>query len=166
MDVGGWKGRALETDPEELAQAGAEGYWMREYRHQDQALTVLLMCGRAGRMSVHTPDICYQGLGYEAAAAPMAIAVTYKNGKENARFWTTRFTKRPRVGSDLRLFWSWSASGDWQASTSPRWQFRGLPFLYKLYIVQETTAGQRLEDEPALGFLRVFLPKLNKALFE
>src|SRR5439155_7886441 len=58
LALGDWKAEELPPDREAFARAGARGYWMRLYRNgqSGEALTVLLMCGRAGKMSVHTPD--------------------------------------------------------------------------------------------------------------
>ena len=127
LQLGGWKGQPLKTDTEEFEQAGALGYWMREYRNKHQSVTVLLMCGRAGRMSVHTPDICYQGLGYQMAGASQRVEVPSKGGR-SAELWMGRFTKRTG-SSSLRLYWSWNDGSGWLAPSSPRWQYRGKPFL-------------------------------------
>src|SRR4051812_26867673 len=63
LETARWKGTAVEVDPEPYQQARALGYWMRRYTKDgvSGSVTVILMCGRAGHMSVHTPDICYRG---------------------------------------------------------------------------------------------------------
>ena len=162
--IGAWQGTDLPLDPEELAQAGAESYWMRSYTNKKQTVTVVLMCGRAGRMSAHTPEICYQGLGYQIVDSAMRQEIQlFGSGK--GEFWTARFIKETGSGSDLRLFWGWSADGVWKAPSSPRWDFRGQPFLYKLYVVHNTTRHQRPEEEPGVEFLRQCLPEFDKVLF-
>jgi hypothetical protein len=135
---------------------------MRRYTHKNQAATVLLMCGRAGRMSVHTPEICYQGLGYQVVETPVRQRVDF-GGSRKGEFWTARFTKDMGPTGDLRLFWAWSPDGAWHAPSSPRWQFRGRPFLYKLYVVQDV--GQDQPSEPGIEFLQQLLPELDKVLF-
>ena len=32
--------------------------------------TALILCGRPGPVSIHTPDVCYRGLGYEPTGSP------------------------------------------------------------------------------------------------
>src|SRR5262245_10682764 len=69
MAFGDWQGENLEPlSAREVEQAGFEGYISRVYKNRrtGSALNVLLACGRAGPMSVHTPDVCYRGRGYQA----------------------------------------------------------------------------------------------------
>jgi uncharacterized protein DUF3485 len=165
LTIGAWQGKDLTVNPEEFALAGAETYWMRSYtNNKNQTVTVLLMCGRAGRMSVHTPEICYQGLGYQIVDTATRQEIDF-SGSAKGEFWTARFVKETGSGSDLRLFWGWSVDGVWKAPSSPRWEFRGRPFLYKLYVVHNTARQQRLEEEPGVEFLRQCLPVLEKVLF-
>jgi hypothetical protein len=162
--IGAWKGQAVEVAPDEFVQAGAEGYWMRTYTNQKQTVRVLLMCGRAGRMSVHTPEICYQGLGYQVMESPMQDVIALDTD-ERAQFWSARFVKESGPAQDLQIFWGWSSDGAWKAPSNPRWEFRGQPFLYKLYVVQDIARQPRPDEAQGSDFLRQFLPALNKVLF-
>src|SRR5207249_7919375 len=127
--LGDWQARDLEPDDRAFEQAGARGYWMRSYIHgrDRHAVLVVLMCGRAGRMAVHTPDICYQGAGYDMYDTPAQRAIRDDLGENLGTFWTARFAKPGGVGTDLRLYWAWKGQGDWQAPANPRWEFRGEP---------------------------------------
>src|SRR5580765_3646194 len=73
LKAGPWQGNNLEGDPDAFRQARAAGYWTRRYSKDaaDAPITVILMCGRAGHMAVHTPDICYRGAGYEMLGEPV-----------------------------------------------------------------------------------------------
>src|SRR3954451_18636542 len=70
--VGDWNGQELALDPRQLTMAEIAGHVTRRYvnRRSGAAVTVLLVCGRPGPISVHTPDICYAGAGYELAGPP------------------------------------------------------------------------------------------------
>jgi len=156
-NAGRWKSTAVQGDPEAFRQARAVNYWMQQYAKDGagQSITVILMCGRAGHMSVHTPDICYRGAGYEMAGDQVKETVA------GAEFWTARFRREgDPAGNELRIRWAWSATGYWQAPASPRWTFGNEPFLYKLYVVYGG-ASDSMTDE----FLREFLPVLDKSLF-
>jgi hypothetical protein len=158
--VGDWQGREETAEERAFEQTGAKSYWMRSYVNQKSKASVLviLMCGRPGKMSVHTPEVCYSGAGYEMRDQPVACEIN------DAQFWSAQFTKK---SGQLRLYWAWNSRGDWQASSAPRWQFRGEPFLYKLYVSRETnaqTAGTPQTD-PTAEFLRVFVPELKQTLF-
>src|SRR5713226_9546608 len=54
MSAGSWQAVNIEVDPEPYQQTRALGYWMRRYTSGSEAITVILMCGRAGHMAVHT----------------------------------------------------------------------------------------------------------------
>jgi hypothetical protein len=166
--AGEWQARpAPEIDPEELALAAAQGSWVKRYTspNNDTVLVVLLV-GRAGNLSVHRPENCYPGAGYDQAGTSLRFAVTRPRGEKLADCWTAKFVKNDLAApSQLRIFWAWYAEGTWQASSYPRWDFAHLPYLYKLYVIRETaTSGEPLEEEPAVKFLQAFLPELAKAL--
>jgi hypothetical protein len=168
LAFGNWKGKALPVDLDEFAQAGARGYWMRLYTNRQTGVnaTALLMCGRWGKMSVHTPDLCYRGVGYEILGEAVRLPVRVP-GEAPIEFWTARFRKQGLAGTRyLRIAWAWSDGGPWRAPTSPRWTFAGSPFLYKLYVVRDVTAeAESLEIDQTLEFLNAFHPELRKALF-
>src|SRR4051812_10903743 len=71
--VGDWRGtdhRKLQD--REVQQAGFAGHVHQSYRRPDGAVvSVLLACGRAGPLSVHTPEVCYGGAGFQAAGDPV-----------------------------------------------------------------------------------------------
>ena len=167
MEIGFWKGRAEEVDKESFERAGADAYWSRTYRYgqsKDKAVTVILMCGRGGRMSIHTPEVCYRGIGFEvkSAAVPYALNVAEQT---KATFWSARFVRDEGAYAELRLFWAWNDGTTWQAPSSPRWHFRGAPYLYKLYLVREIASGSTdLADDPAVEFLHQLLPALQRIL--
>ena len=75
--VGDWEGRPLEVEPRELAAAGVIGGVLRRYvnRQDGRAVTVLLVCGPPGPIAVHTPDICFAGIGYDVVGAQARAAV-------------------------------------------------------------------------------------------
>ncbi len=164
MAFGAWRGHDEAVDRESFEQAGAKGYWMRSYLNPrtGESILVILMCGRAGKMAVHTPEVCYRGAGYELHDQPAACKI-----KSDASFWTAQFTKKAATPMHLRLYWAWNAHGSWEASSSPRWQFRGAPFLYKLYVSREIgrQAGNAPGADVTAQFMREFLPVLDQTLF-
>jgi hypothetical protein len=124
-------------------------------------ITVILMCGRPDRMSVHTPDICYRGAGFDMVGEPVKATIPQRPDE----FWTARFRQHSKAaGRDLRIFWTWGCHTGWRAPTSPRWTFGAQSFLYKLYIVHDdktTTDPNMVEAE----FLEQLLPVLDETLF-
>jgi hypothetical protein len=124
---------------------------------------VILLCGRPGKMSVHRPEHCYRGAGYEMEAEPVRHTV---GDDSPADCWTAKFRKAGPAGAvRLRIFWTWFGDGAWQAPDSPRLTFAPLPALYKLYVVRELPPRpERLEEDPSLDLLQQLLPSLAGAL--
>lgn len=167
-EFGSWRGKDQEVDPQMYLQAGAHAYWMRRYENTrtGTAVSVILMCGRFGPMSVHTPEVCYQGAGYELTGPATRVQVPLGDNNP-ATFWTGRFRKgQLDLVGQMRLYWSWNATGMWEAPDQPRLTFRGQPVLYKLYVLRELTTGAEAADtDPAVAFLGEFLPVAQKLLF-
>src|SRR5207247_9211726 len=117
MVVGDWQGKDEAADEASFAQTGAKGYWVRQYVNEKTRASVLviLMCGRAGKMAVHTPEVCYGGAGYEVGDRPETWIVSSATGDIMATLWTASFTKG--AASDLRLYWGWNAGGRDRKST-------------------------------------------------
>jgi hypothetical protein len=164
-DLGTWKAEPVELDAEALAVAGAQGSWVRRYTdtRSGASVLVILLCGRSGKMSVHRPEHCYRGAGYEMMAEPTSYEFAVD---PPAQCWTTRFRKEESTGDlRLRIFWTWFGDGHWQAPNSPRLQFAHLSALYKLYAIRELTLRQEaLEQDPSLDLLQQLLPALSEAL--
>jgi hypothetical protein len=169
LTVGEWEGEAMAVDTRGRAMAGVAGHLARRYRNRlnGGAVSVLLVCGRPGPVAVHTPDVCYDGAGYDLAAPPARFAVSSDPALPPAEFWVADFLRvESAVPTRLRIFWAWSADGAWNAPDNPRLAFARFPALYKLYVLREAAvAGERPEDEPCTEFLRRLLPELAKCLF-
>jgi len=169
MILGDWQARSLEMNREQLALAEIAGCIARRYenRQNKAAVTVLLVCGHPGAISVHTPDICYTGAGYGPTGPLEMLALPVGTTGPPASFRNAVFAKTSAgVPTYLRILWSWSADGAWEAPANPRLRFAPRQVLYKLYVIRELAAADdRLEGDPSLDFLRTLLPELGRVLF-
>jgi hypothetical protein len=167
LTVGDWDGRAGELDGRQMTLAELSGARMCEYvnRRTGSVVSTLLVCGRPGPVSVHTPEICFGGIGYELTAT--RVRWTEPSLSPGAEFWVCDFHKPRAISPDrLRVFYAWSVNGDWSAPESPRLAFFREPALYKLYITRKMLkADEPLEDDAAIDFLKVFLPQVHKSVF-
>lgn len=168
LTVGDWEGEAAELDPRQLRLGEIKGSLVRRYvnRRTGAALTVLIVCGRPGPISVHTPDVCYGGAGYGMTDAPIKAPVTPAPAGP-AEFWTARFIKTEAASPDpLRINWGWNEGKGWTAAESPRMQFARAPVLFKLYVVRPLSAADESPEKDAgLAFLGQFLPEVERAIF-
>jgi hypothetical protein len=169
LSVGEWDGQAQELDARQLRVGSIRGYVMRQYVHRrtGETISVLIVCGRPGPIAVHSPEVCYGGAGYEQVAAKQPHSVRADALPEPADFWSATFQKTGAARPDqMRILWSWNATGKWTAAENPRFQFARHPALYKLYVTRRLAgADEPLDNDPAVEFLRLFLPQAQQALF-
>ena len=164
MTLGDWEGHSVPTDERQFAQAEALGYFVREYVHKrtGQQITVMLVCGRPGPISLHTPDVCYLGAGYGVVGEREQYRMEDAPGAE---FTTARFAKQGVAPNPLRMLWAWSDRGPWQAPVVPRLTFARSTVLYKVYVIRRlANQDEPLRGDPCLDFLRVLMPELQARL--
>jgi hypothetical protein len=161
-----WDVQALTLSSRTAGIAELEGYLCREYfdRRKGTRISVLLACGRAGPISVHTPEICYAGAGYVRVGAPKSY--------EGAAGLPFQFRvcdfQKTNVATPtlLRVFLSWGFQGKWSAPANPRLTFAASPYLYKLYVVRSMSkANDPIDQDPATELIKELMPQLQKALF-
>ena len=170
MAMGDWAGRPTEYDARDSSRAGITGGLVRRYvnRRDGAVVTLLIVCGHPGPISVHTPEVCYRGAGYDLLGRRFRRTIAPEGGDAPAEFWEIRLTKRGAVApQDLGILYAWSADGDWRApDRDARLTFAASPFLYKMYVVRELTpALESRQADPVPGFLGALLPGLRKSLF-
>jgi hypothetical protein len=159
----------LELDPDDVRQARLAGSLWRSYKNTltGETVSVVLVCGRPGPVSVHTPEVCYAGTGYQQVSQAVRSEFRPPSPAPTAQLWTARFAKLSApVPEQLQIYWSWNAVGTWEAPDNPRLVFARFPVLYKLYVLRETTADAPQEKDPGRDFLQQLLPALHQALTE
>jgi hypothetical protein len=168
QDFGAWQGKDSSFDERTLELADMAGYVMRTYvnRRSGQSVQVLLTCGPPGPTSVHTPDICYRGAGFELKGTATHHTESIPGSSAPVELWTAEFRKtQGPFPEQLRIYWTWSAAGQWSAPWYPRWHFAGQAALYKLYVIRHTLRlGGPSRDEVCMEFLHEFLPRVNQAI--
>jgi hypothetical protein len=168
LTLGEWSATENELDARQVEIADIAGYITRSYvnARTGTSLTLLIVCGRPGPVSVHTPDVCYGGAGFRMVGSRRE-AFPYDGGPAPAEFRVGLFRKVQAMGeTHLRILWSWSPDGTWRLPDNPRWTFAGAKALYKMYVVRELAKGDEpLQEDPAVEFLGLLLPELQKALF-
>ena len=145
-ELGTWTGTDGDPDLATLHRIGLAGGVLRRYHDSrtGNVVTALLVCGRPGPVSVHTPDVCYAGAGY-AMSAPPTEAIP--------GFLAAKMVRSSAAGTDrLQVYWSWNGGSQWEAPANPRLTFGARPYLYKLYVVRTTTDTEALGNGPGAEF--------------
>src|SRR5262245_15491424 len=155
-DVGPWKGEDEEIDERTIRQGEIHAYAQRRYTHRStgEQVTGLLLCGRAGPISVHRPEVCFGGAGYWLMAAAQREGVEAPALRGEAEFWRGKFHK-PDAGlpEQMQLYWAWNVRGDWVAVDNPRLTFARERALYKLYVLRRLSRpDEPPEDSPVPAF--------------
>jgi hypothetical protein len=167
--IGDWESRDVAMDRKQIERAEIRGYLARCYRNvrDGREATILLVCGRPGPIAVHTPDVCYEGAGYEAGSPP--VPGTVGTGDGRAEFLKVRFSKTGvAVPEGLDIVWAWNARGIWEVPANPRIGFASYRALYKVYVIAKRDGvGAASPREPAIDedFAGLILPAIDRALF-
>lgn len=158
--LGAWQGTDLPFDATPRQRAELAGWLQRRYVHRttQQELLVVLLCGRPGPIAVHTPDVCYPGVGYRTAAQQRKTVA-------QAPLWESVFVKETFPTRDeLRVWWTWYAGDAWQVAAEPRLAFARYPVLYKLYVIHRSNGDPSTVADPCPEFLQQFLPQVSGIL--
>jgi len=169
LAIGGvWDGEGKEIGEREQAIAEIRGYLSRRYvnRRTGAVVSLLLVSGRPGPISVHPPDVCYRGAGYDQVGATSHYVVP-SGPAEGADFQVLHFRKQDVTApGQLRIFLAWGSEGRWSAPANPRWAFARKPYLHKIYLVREVARpDEPVEQDPALQLFRDLTPSLQETLF-
>jgi hypothetical protein len=166
MQLGEWEGTDQAMDSDELALAEIVGYKLRSYRHlpTGRVAKVLIACGRPGPLAVHTPDVCLSGMGFVKDSEKLYTPP--KEGWPEAKFKVGLFVREAGpTKQHQRIFWSWSADGNWSVPDNPRLTFARCPALFKLYVSYPLARPDELRDtDPYLELIRLLLIDLHDRL--
>jgi hypothetical protein len=170
QELGEWHGTNLDPDGRTMQRAGASAFMLRDYQstgsESKAKMHVLLLCGRSGPMSVHTPEVCYGSAGYEMVGKASRLQVPMTNSKVTHEVFTADLRK-PGGSSDdtLRLCWAWASPEDrkWRAPADPRLEFKTQRALYKVYIIPQVPAAEQgAETDPLVPFLQQFFAQFGE----
>jgi hypothetical protein len=169
-DVGDWQvDEVLKIDPAEIPARAACHSRRFMPTKTGRPTIVSVTSGTPDVVAVHTPDVCYLGAGYKLKGDVTRQTISYGDGR-NAFFWVGDFIKTTALASEtVRVRWSWTIDGDWQAPDYPRlvygMSFARAPNLYKLYIVHPLLEDEDLtRDDPYRRFIADLLPHLTRQL--
>jgi hypothetical protein len=166
-EFGAWR---LESS-EELAQNVIDllqcaGQFHRVYLNQEtgDTVSVAVMFGPSGPISVHTPEVCYSSRAYAIRDPRQKTEIKSADGSHDA-FWQVTFRSNDLDSEALRVYYAWSDGTTWSAPGQPRFAFAASPHLYKIQLAaQVSSTDEREQDDPCQGFLREFVPALRRCL--
>ena len=163
--IGDWTSSLEAIDARERRIAEIVGSVRRTYRNSENGYVVSLtiLCGAAGPMSVHPPTACFEGVGYELSSGPSVV--TFADADDAPSSLNRAMFRLPgsQMTDVVRVFWGWSDDGRWTAPANPRLAFRGQPYLFKMYVV-DRSLPQADDVRQSEAFLEEALPEIRKRL--
>jgi hypothetical protein len=99
---------------------------------------------------------------------PVGYSVDTGSSLPDPEFRTATFTKTDAAGKErLRIFWTYSDSGEWQGPKWPKPHYARRPALYKVYLITSVAdnSEKAAADSPSVEFAKQFFPLLNQVLF-
>ncbi len=166
--IGSWASEEGEFDDRQLALAELDGVLYRVYtdRTTGQSVQLLVVCGRPGPVSVHTPDVCYRGLGYSTTLPPARQILTQDDEGRELTCWAADFQKPTPGGKEfLRIAWTWLGDGQWRAADQPRFEYAREPYLFKAYLLHPVmSARSDWTDDAIPSLAKELMPVLTRTL--
>ena len=161
-EIGDWQqiGDSHQLSGEAAAVLECSGYVIRNYIHRDtrESVTVGLIVGPSGPMSVHTPEVCYSSREFPMIAGPERQVLKTADGVQH-ELWRTTHKSVRLEGTALLVYYGWNDGTRWTAAEHPRFAYAGKPYLYKLQLaVPAPLAASGDYEDAGLRFLRDFLP--------
>ena len=159
--IGDWVCSSNEELPENAKRIlKCYGFINRSYWNPQSGatVTVAVLFGPRGPIAVHTPEVCYSGVGTRQVADRRATEI--KTSEQSDRFWTVQFTRGADTSPSLEVWYAWSDGGPWVASEQPR--FWLTDSLYKIQLAGEPSKIN--SESECKNFLRALLPILRQKL--
>jgi hypothetical protein len=161
-----WQLKRTDTLPSDVVEMlECTGYINRCYenRRTGEEVNVFVVIGPTGPIASHTPEICFSSQNYKSRDEHQRVVIP--TAEEDDELWALSF-KTKNIREDLlRVYYGWTTSGRWTATSDPRFAFVGSPYLYKIQLASEMPAGTNLKTtDTCREFLKDFLPVLRKHL--
>lgn len=174
--IGEWTSEDRPLTEAEFKATNCTAYVSREYTNTrtGRIVSVYLVTGTQRHIVIHTPDKCYRGAGFTMVGGMKRHLSQIPPNDNSAEFTTSIFT-RPDVDgpAQLRIFWTYSYDGKWEAPSNPKVHFAWKSALCKVYfIANEPTesiqdfSDETIEDTAQMEFAKLFLPAVTQELFK
>jgi hypothetical protein len=164
-EFGGWRLEQTQDLSENVRNTlQCQDYVLGAYVHESgEQVQLAILLGPPGPISVHTPEICYSSREFDQVDERTSMPVG--GAEHESHLWRTTFRSRDLDGCMLHVYYAWSDGGRWNASESPRFEYAGRPYLYKLQLAGATSANTATpESDICAKFLDKFIPVWNNAV--
>jgi len=156
-----------EMSPNVLKMLECDGYLARSYVNKEtgEKVTVAVILGPPGPISVHTPEICYSTREYTIETARQAEEIKGTDGEKD-QFWRLTLRSNDLHAHRLRVYYGWTTDGIWKADANPRFSNASEPYLVKVQVAGRIPqAEESTASDLCNRFLTEFTSQLREHLF-
>jgi len=145
-----------------------DSYIFRTYTNTitQEEVHLTLMAGPTGRITVHTPEVCFgnRDVERETERTRVPFNVQLASGEEiEDMFWRIDFVGRTLdMNNRFTFYWAVSTGGPWEARNNPRGDFRAYRFVYRIQV--EASFSLAKEGDAISRFLADALPTIHEHL--
>jgi len=170
-EFGHWTSIDDKVDEEQFRASNCTNCISRTYTNREgERVNVYLVSGTGRHVTIHTPDWCYVGAGYDIIdGEPQQFTDNSASTLETPpEFLTAIFRKEdPLFTHHIRIFWTFSDDGIWRGPRMPKPALGSKPAMYKIYMITDINeVNAEVSKDATLKFAREFLPLINGILFE
>ncbi len=168
--IGHWETvyeNVLDKDSAAMLQVQG-GNFVRRYRNTQtmSEVNVIMMVGPTGKVTAHTPEICFGGRDYTIGGDRERITITTP-GKDEATenedtFWKVDFVNNAVRGDTISFYYSINIGNSWDATEDPRYTFRFKKFAYKI----QAEAFVLNDQDVVREFMQDCIPEIRKHIHQ
>jgi hypothetical protein len=163
--LGNWRLQREEPFSEDVVQMlQCPAHFCRTYLNDQtgETINVAVVVGPPGPISVHSPEVCYSSQDFKVTGGRTGTKILDRNEKEHS-LWELKLQSSGANPMPLRVVFGWGTGGAWAASQNPRFDYAGLPYLYKIQLATAATDSSD-ENNTYQDFLKAFLADLESCL--
>ena len=140
MEIGDWKAeKEGELDKTAVTMLRIQdSYVFRTYKNSEGTVVhVTFMVGPTGKITVHTPEVCFGGKDYEKDAARTSVQIHVQREEDEVvdSFWRISFTGRSMdMNNRISFYYAVSPGDTWSAVESPRSTYQMYRYVYKIQV--------------------------------
>lgn len=172
-EFGSWEasGEDEKLDQASVEQLELSRYVVRRYQNKatNERVSLIFMVGPTGRLTAHTPQICFGGRNYRQVGDPTPIVFPYEDPNDHSPkkdALTKLIFRNQAIQGGTKMFYYGVSTGDeWIPLTGKsRSQMQNYRFLYKIQLEAFVLDESSDENDVIARFLRDFLPHIRGKL--
>ncbi|GHT11108.1 hypothetical protein FACS1894170_04240 [Planctomycetales bacterium] len=174
LTIGNWEAaKEGELDKSSITMLGVQdSYITRSYKNTitQNVVHITIILGPSGRVTVHTPEICFGGKDYvkESERVSVPINIQIDNGAKiiEDSFWKVDFVgKSLDTNNRISFYYAHSDGGPWVATKNARWEFSKHRYAYKLQAqAYSASSSEDKSTDTVKEFLNEVLPEIHAHL--